>query len=717
MVPEEFKKRPVLAQGRNCWRIARAKRAAFLIDAESYFAALTAAVERAKQSVLIVGWDMDSRIRLLRDKQKHNLPVQLGDFLNAVASRLRGLHIHVLDWDFAMIYAFERELFPVFKLDWQGHRRVHFRLDGRHPVGASHHQKIVVVDDSIAFVGGIDLTRHRWDTREHRPQDPRRVDPEGNQYQPFHDVQVAVDGAASRALGDLARERWRKATGYRLHTPEGGSDDPWPPELSPDMEDVHVGIARTEPSYEGSSEVREVEALYLDAISAAHRFIYIENQYLTSASIGEALAARLGEKKGPEVVIVLPAKSGGWLEHSTMDVLRTRLLQHLSAADRFGHLRAYYPIIPGLDNNQINVHAKVLVIDDTLVRVGSSNISNRSMGLDTECDLAIESAGNACVEKAISGFRSQLLGEHLGVEPERVSEAVSSKGSLISAVEELRGNERTLMPLSNEASEWTETAIQSIGIADPEKPLDLEDFIEEFIPEQEERPSSRRLWYMAGILLCMLGLAAAWRWTQLGEWVDFQTIVGGAENLSGNPAAPFIVMAIYVFGSVAMVPITLILVGTAFIFGPLLALSYSVLGCILAGAATYAIGRLLGRDIVRRLGGSKLNRLSRRLSRHGIITTAMVQLLPVAPFTVKNMVAGASHIHFRDFLFGTVLGMIPGIIAITLLGHRLEVAIRKPGAGSFAILTVLLILIGFGAFFLRRWLTDPEKVQDSGKGE
>jgi phospholipase D1/2 len=106
------------------------------------------------------------------------------------------------------------------------------------------------------------------------------------------------------------------------------------------------------------------------------------------------LASCLGEKDGPEIVMVLPAKSSGWLEHSTMDVLRNRLLQHLDESNRFGHLRTYCPVVPGLGEGQINVHAKVLVIDDTLVRVGSSNLSNRSMGLDMECDLAIEAGGN-----------------------------------------------------------------------------------------------------------------------------------------------------------------------------------------------------------------------------------------------------------------------------------------------------------------------------------
>jgi uncharacterized membrane protein YdjX (TVP38/TMEM64 family) len=297
------------------------------------------------------------------------------------------------------------------------------------------------------------------------------------------------------------------------------------------------------------------------------------------------------------------------------------------------------------------------------------------------------------------------LGEHLGVEPEKLSEAVASEGSLITAVEMLRGSGRTLMPVSRETPEWAENLISSIRIADPEKPLDPETFIEEFISEEVRSPKSRRFFWIATIFLAMLALSGAWRWTPLSEWVDLHTISRVTDTLSGDPAAPFIMMAIYLLGSLVLVPVTIIIIGTAFIFGPLVGLSYSLLGCNLAAALTYGIGRLLGRDTVRRLGGSRLNRLSRRLSRHGVITTTVVRLLPIAPFTVVNMAAGASHIHFRDFMFGTLLGMSPGIIAITIFEHRLEVAIREPGTESFAILAVLAILIILAAVVLRRWLT------------
>ena len=212
-VEKAHAKKRIIYEGRNCWREVKAGRAAFLIDAESYFTALSSTLQKAERDIIIIAWDLDSRLQLLRDGMKSDMPSKLRDFLNALVANRPGLHIHILEWDFSVIYALEREPFPLIKMEWQSHKRLHFRLDGRHPVGASHHQKIVTVDDAVAFVGGIDLSRGRWDTSDHAVDDPRRRDPSGKAYPPFHDVQMVVDGEAAAVVGELARERWRRATG------------------------------------------------------------------------------------------------------------------------------------------------------------------------------------------------------------------------------------------------------------------------------------------------------------------------------------------------------------------------------------------------------------------------------------------------------------------------------------------------------------------------
>ena len=400
--------------GQNCWRVAHASRAAFLVDASAYFEAFAQAVENAQRSIFILAWDVHSRTRLRPDQPPGRYPDEFRPFLDALVRERRDLHVYILSWDFNLVYAFERERLPGVKLGWKTHRRIQFCLDNRHPICASQHQKIVVVDDAIAFSGGLDLTIRRWDTPEHLAQHPGRVDHHGVPYPPFHDIQLLVDGPAAKALAELARERWFRRTGERI-PPTPVDADPWPCAVQPDVTDPNVAIARTGAAYAGRPEVREAEALYLDSIAAARRYIYIENQYFTSWRIVDALGARLREANGPEVLIVGPAEYPGWIEQKTVGVLRNRFVQRLKEHDRFGRLRFVYPVLRDVTSCPVFVHSKICIIDDMFARVGSANLTNRSLGYDTECDLAIESGGSPQVEATIARFRNRLLGEHLGV--------------------------------------------------------------------------------------------------------------------------------------------------------------------------------------------------------------------------------------------------------------------------------------------------------------
>ncbi len=103
----------------------------------------------------------------------------------------------------------------------------------------------------------------------------------------------------------------------------------------------------------------------------------------------------LMEDNGPEIIAVLRLSTQGWLEAPTMGTLRTVLLKKLRDADRHGRFHAYFPHIPGLPEGQCcDLHSKLMIVDDEVVRIGSANFSNRSMGLDTECDAAIEANGD-----------------------------------------------------------------------------------------------------------------------------------------------------------------------------------------------------------------------------------------------------------------------------------------------------------------------------------
>lgn len=696
----------VFRPGHNCWRVERAGRVAILIDGEAYFRAFHAAVGLAQRSILIVGWDIDSRTRLVQGSlPDEDVTVTLLDCLAAAVRRHPRLHAYVLDWDYTTLYALDREWLPIFKMDWRGPRRLHFHLDDHHPFGSSQHQKIVVIDDAVAFVGGLDLTKSRWDTPEHRPDDPRRVGPGGEPYPPFHDVQMMVDGPAAATLGQLARERWRRATGQRLDAPGEGDGDPWPKFVTPDLTDVDVAIARTEPQYDGQEPVQEIRQLYLDAIAGAHRYIYLENQYLTSEVIGEALATRLSEPDGPEIVLVSPRQTDGWLTQNTMDMLRARLLQRLRRNEHHERLRACYPDVVGLKDTCVNVHAKLAVFDDECLLVGSANLNNRSLAIDSECNLALAARGEERVSRAIARLRDRLVAEHLGVRPDDVADVIKGEGSLIAATRLAGAAGHSLREIDDAIPPEIDALIPGPEIVDPEQPVSFEQLSAQFVPEEEQPSIRRRVIVIVSLVLLLLGMAAAWRWSPLGEWLNFQSITEFADTIPDNAAAPWIVLGAYLLGGVLVVPITLLVIVTVTVFGPVLGSVYALIGTLLSAMLVFGIGHALGRATVRRMAGSHIGRLSRRLARQGILTIVVVRLLPIAPFSVVNLVFGASHIRLRDFLLGTALGMAPGIAVIALFIDRVQAVLDAPEPMSFLVLIASVAAALLAAFGLYRWLS------------
>src|SRR5512143_189936 len=695
---EALARPPLLVPGRNCWRIDRASRLAFLIDGEAFFGAIRLALAKARHSIFILGWDIDSRMRLVPAEPGDGLPGPLGEFLNAIVAARRRLRGYVLSWDFAMLYAMEREWLPIYKLDWLTHRRLSFRLDDRHPPGASHHQKIVVIDDAVAFVSGFDLTRARWDASAHAQDDPRRVDHRGEPYAPFHDVGVVVAGDCARALGELARERWRRATG-RPPRAQGssGEGDPWPDGVEPDATDVDVAIARTEPVFAGLPAVDEVRTLFLDAIASARRHVFAENQYFTSRTIADAFARRLRGDDAPEIVLVSPHRQSGWLEASTMGVLRARLHRDLRAIDRDRRYRMYCPTLPGEDAlaGCLNVHSKVMTIDDDLAIVGSANLADRSLGTDTECNLAFEAAGDPRLERVVAGLRERLLAEHLGCQPADVAATLRRAGSLHAAVTSLaRDPGRSLSPTDPPLDPALDAVVPDHRVIDPEQPIRAEAIVAELVPQEEARTGTQARLVGIGLGVVVLALLAlAWRFTPLHEELAIDRLVEWGERLRGHPWTPLGVAAAYVGGGLVAFPLLVLIAVTAIVFGPLQGPIYAVGGAILSATATFAIGRKLGRETVRKLAGRRVNTLSHRLGQHGLLAVAFVRMLPIAPFSIVNVVAGASHVRWRDFLLGTLLGLLPGIAAMTVFVDRAVAAIREPNPRTFALLGAAVVVI------------------------
>ncbi len=678
--------------GRNCWRVEPTRRLAVLVDGEAYFAAVRSALIAAERQVFILAWDIHSAIELVKEPPEDGLPSSLSDLILELLERNPRLEVYILLWNYAPIYALERE--PLFfgEHPWHKHPRLHFSMDNHHPVVASHHQKLVVIDGRIAFCGGFDLSKWRWDTAAHLAEDPRRVDADGVAYQPFHDVHMLADADVARALEELCLERWRRGTGESVAPCEPLEHDPWPSGVVPLLQDHECAIARTFPPYEDRRKVREVERLYVDMIESAERFVFMENQYLTSGAIRDALSRSLSRRRGPEVVIILPRDTGGWLEQHTMDVLRVRVLKDLHGADRHGRLRVYHPSIPDLETGCLMVHAKLTIVDDRLLRIGSSNLSNRSMGLDTECDLCVAAQDDGA-RAAIGGLRRRLLGMLLDAETESVAAAEEREGGLIGAIESLRSDGRTLAPVPTETDPEWERQLPDTRLIDPDRPLRASDLSYAVIGQRSLKPARRRLIIGAGLVALLLAMAAAWRWTPLGTWLDPQAITSSVSAVLLGPWGPLLALTGFVAGSLLAVPVTLLILIMAVVYGSLWGALYAMTGSMLAAAATYWLGSYLGGQTVERLSGGRIRRISERLARRGILTVVAVRVVPVAPFTVINLLAGASHIRPRDFLIGTLIGMLPGVAAMAIFAEGILAVVEGAEVKHFMLVVLGLVFI------------------------
>ncbi|HKP78962.1 MAG TPA: phospholipase D-like domain-containing protein [Phenylobacterium sp.] len=460
----------LLIPGETCWRTDEAGRIAFLIDTEAYFTALFEAMQKARRSILILGWGFDPRTRLFPDGYDGpDDPDEVGHVLLRLAKDRPELDIRLLIWKSALPIAATQEFFPHKARKWFEGTAVQFRLDDQVPFGACHHQKVVVIDDRLAFCGGGDIGVDRWDTPGHLDEDRRRIQPDQECHAPRHEMMMMVDGAPATALADHFRERWRRGVrGEVLAPPEDAGGDPWPDHVPPHLIGAPVSIVRTTPPWRRQPRVEEIRALALACIAGARETIYLENQYFTSPVITEALARRLAEPDGPQVVLVTTGQAPSYFDRLTMDNARGAMVWRLRAADVFGRFRALYPVTTA--GSKIIVHSKTSIFDDRVVRVGSANLNNRSFGFDTEIELAVECDGEAARQQA-TALLHRLVGHFIGYTGEAVAKARAEHGGLVQAIDVLN-REGRFREVDPSRSHPLAELVAALHLGDPAGPED-----------------------------------------------------------------------------------------------------------------------------------------------------------------------------------------------------------------------------------------------------
>lgn len=213
----------------------------------------------------------------------------------------------------------------------------------------------------------------------------------------------------------------------------------------------------------------------------------------------------------------------------------------------------------------------------------------------------------------------------------------------------------------------------------------------------------RRLIGLVLLLIAMVTLAVAWKWSPLSALLDINILVNGLQRM-GQSSGMLVAVAAFCLAVTLAVPVTLLVLVTLVAFGPWMGFVCAMSGALLSAGLSYGLGRLLGREAVRVFAGARANLLSKQLGNRGLLAVAVLRLVPIAPFAIVNMVAGASQIRLRDMLLGTLLGMMPSMLAMMVFADQIVLALSRPSASSWLLLVLTVVLFVLGAIGVRRWM-------------
>lgn len=693
----------IFTEGENCWVSSEASYATPLIDCGNYYKALHSAILKAKHSIFIVGWDIDSRIRLLRgeDEKQAQAPSVVSDLLAWKAEQNPDINIYLLRWDSSLAFFSQREMWAKEVWDEKTPDNVQTELDDTIPMGGSQHQKIIVIDDELVFSGGMDIATNRWDTRDHPVVSEERNGPDG-EYGPLHDVQIVSAGPIVRAFSELVRWRWlrvaneapidiRESAQCDLDSPV---PDAWPKDYPPQFENVQCALARTIPSMDDAEPAQEVRHMLLDLIAQAERVIYIENQFTARQEIAEALNQRMHQCPNLNVVIVSSFEPKGTFEREAFWASRIAFKSQLEAGIDPQRVAMTYSSIEDMKGRRAykRIHSKVMTIDDKYLVIGSSNLSNRSMTLDTEIDMVLY--GNSEQNRQyIVTTRDDLLAEHTGRSLDDTQTLMASSTPVKSLMENQLAHGYVLTEVHDEV--FTKQSSNNVfrSLSDPEEPLiSVPNLNGELTPVRN--PRRRSIMISIGVLVvAVIAALLVWASTSV-SWLSSEHINAFMEKSRGTYFALPTVLIVYLVGGFLFLPVTVMSLAVAAIFGPIWGPIYGIMGALLSSACLFGVGKLMGNAGMRKLAGPKVEAVDEKLKNSGIVGVAAIRMLPIAPFSLVNLVAGISSISIGQFLAGTFLGMFPPMIAKGLVGDSITQIFRHPSPETVGYLTGGIVLWG-----------------------
>ena len=204
------------------------------------------------------------------------------------------------------------------------------------------------------------------------------------------------------------------------------------------------------------------------------------------------------------------------------------------------------------------------------------------------------------------------------------------------------------------------------------------------------------------MLALFIALAAAWAWSPLKQWLDVQRIVATLQ-LWGQSYGPVFGTMVVTLALLCAIPLSFLTIVAIVAFGGVPGFFIALMSAVLAAAITFELGKLLGHDVVVRMGGEQVNAISHRLGKNGLLAVIAIRLVPIAPFAIVNMVVGTSHIRRRDMLLGTALGMTPGTLIMVFFIDQILAALTRPSGATGALVALAAVLILLAVVAFRRW--------------
>jgi phospholipase D1/2 len=691
----------IFKPGFNCWRVDQFRHAAVLIDCANFYRALHQSFVKAKKTIFIVGWEIDSGTRLLRGEEETHSPYPsvILNLLIQKAQENPELSIYLLPWDASIAFMGERDFNPEYIWTSRAPRNLHFCLDQTMPLWGSHHQKVILVDDEIVFTGGMDIARQRWDERDHDPNESERKDTNGI-YGPYHDVQIVMDGPLVSVFAKLVRQRWNEAAGFAAEAISNSAaaskniPESWP-SVAADFRNGYGAIARTLPQTNYQNGIREVHSMYIDLISSAKEWIYIENQYLTSIEIAEAIRHQLEKESRLKVLIISSYDPQGIFESEAMWASR---IDFRRAAENGINKNRIRFMCSGIrdDRGQYlykRIHSKIIAIDERYLNVGSSNISNRSMYFDTECDFIIEGS-NSTLQENIARVRNDLISEHCGIEISQLPVILKDLNALDILTNTHAKNRYHLCDI--EDSKFTTQSFQAVAVkvADPAN------------PETFNFKNPSRFVVPGALLLLSLSGGLFWFAREHVSWFQPENIENFLHSARSSPSAILIVWACYIVGGFILFPVTLMSLLTAAVFGSMWGPIYGLSGALLSGSLMFLIGRLLRKNGSQNIFGERAQKIDAQFRKAGVMGVTVLRIIPIAPFSIVNVAAGISSIRFSDFLIGSFLGFVPAFLVKGIVGDSLTQILINPDRKTILILIfgmALWIFLVFGSWYVARW--------------